>query len=72
MSLWSEEENFPYELWQDSDRVLSESYGAASDPDPIRQTVILDEQGDLLLVYPFQEGGVSPGRVLKDCRILFP
>ena len=71
---WAIEEEFQYEIWTDDDRTLALTYGAASSStqnSPSRITVILDEQGNLVLEYPSVNFSTSPGLVLQDCQALF-
>jgi peroxiredoxin len=70
-----EEEEFQYEVWTDVDRTLALTYGAATSADarrPLRITVLLDENGDLLLSYEDVRVGTNPNELLEDCEALFP
>ena len=72
---WAQDEGFAFELWTDDERSLALHYGAASSESAAfaqRITVLLDENGDLLLVYDVG-GGIAthPGKVLEDCEALF-
>jgi len=72
---WVEEQEYPYEVWQDRDRELAMHYGAAAAPGafaPSRVTVILDAQGRALGEYrPVSSVSDHPGEALEDCRALF-
>lgn len=71
---WAEEENFPFELWTDDDKVLALTYGSvdsASTRFPGRVTVLLDSDGSWLLNYDPVNPITSPQEVLEDCRALF-
>ena len=70
---WAEAEGFQFELWTDDDRTLSVTYNAAEDVDawvPDRVTVVLNEAGDLILMYPEVNTGTHPGQVLDDLTLL--
>ncbi len=68
-------EGFEYELWSDTDRTLALTYGAASSESQAyadRITVVLDENGDLLLEYLEDINvGTHPILVYDDCVKLF-
>ncbi len=71
---WAEEEGFSFDLWTDDDRTLALAYGAAtsaSQPYASRKTVILDAEGELVLVYDSVSVSAHPADVLEDCQILF-
>jgi peroxiredoxin len=71
---WAQAEGFGYGLWSDEDRELALYYGAATSPNQAfasRVTVLLDEQGELLLEYPSVLTGTHPGEVLSDCLALW-
>lgn len=71
---WAQAEMFQYDLWSDLDRELALVYGAASTPTQSaasRVTVLLDENGDLLLEYPFVGVSTHPGEVLADCQAIW-
>ena len=71
---WVEDQGYQYEVWTDEDRMLSVTYGAADNANaffPARVTVLLDEQGELLLEYPNVVIDVHPPQVLSDCELLF-
>lgn len=71
---WAIDEGFQYEVWTDDDHLLALTYGAVSSTtqnSPARVTVILDENGDLVLEYPQVNFSTSPGLVLEDCQALF-
>jgi peroxiredoxin len=72
---WAEEEGFDFELWSDDDGTLGVTYGAlrhADDPFETRYTMLLDDDGDLLLEYTDNVVvGTHPGQVLDDCEIIF-
>ncbi len=71
---FKENNGFQFELWSDADRTLALYYGAASSEAQAmasRVTMVLDEEGGLVLEY----GSVNPAthsqQVLKDCLALF-
>ncbi len=71
---WAEEEGFSFELWTDDDRTLALTYGAATSADQAyasRKTMILDQDGALVLVYDSVGVSAHPQDVLEDCEILF-
>ncbi len=71
---WAEAEGFAFDLWTDEGRELALTYGAAataSQPFAGRVTVLLDENGELLLEYPVVSVGTHPQEVLDDCELLF-
>lgn len=71
---WAEEENFPFELWTDDDKVLALTYGSvdsASAGAAGRVTVLLDSDGSWLLNYDPVNPITSPQDVLEDCQALF-
>lgn len=71
---WAVDEGFTFDLWSDAGRELALFYGAATTPTQgaaARITVILDENGELLLEYPFVAVGTHPQEVLHDCELLF-
>ena len=71
---WAEQEEFPYELWSDTDRVLSLHYDAVTSSDaffPDRIMRLLDEQGEVLLEYNSVDVSNGPQEVLEDCEGLF-
>jgi peroxiredoxin len=71
---WAEEENFPFELWTDDDKVLALTYGSvdsASSRTPGRVTVLLDVDGTWLLNYDPVNAITGPQDVLEDCQALF-
>jgi peroxiredoxin Q/BCP len=71
---WALEEGFQFDLWSDDGRELALYYGAASSAGQAfasRITVLLDEDGNLLLEYPFVSVGTHPQEVLEDCQLLF-
>jgi len=68
-------EGFQYEMWSDTDKTLAmtyESVTAMNDDTPSRITVLLDENGDLLLEYRDVSTGTHPSEVYEDCAKLFP
>jgi peroxiredoxin len=72
--LWAEEEEFPFELWTDTDKTLALYYGAISSANATsvsRVTRILDEEGHLLLKYDDASFVTNPTDVLEDCQQLF-
>ncbi len=74
LSSWVESESYQYEIWQDTNKTLAVHYGAAADTFaffPDRISVLLDENGDLLLEYLQPNVNSHPGQVLADCEILF-
>lgn len=72
---WSDDEGFLYDLWTDDDAVLGVTYAAltsATDTSVSRVTMLLDENGELLLEYVDSINvGTHPAKVLDDCRALF-
>ncbi len=72
---WAADEGFTFELWTDSeDNTLAQYFGAADGPNQTwanRKTVLLDDEGSLLLDYPSVDVGTHPGQVLSDCQALF-
>jgi peroxiredoxin len=71
---WVEEEQFQFEVWDDTDKTLAITYGAAASRAtaiPKRVTRVLDAEGNLVLEYNDVDTGTSPQRVLEDCQILF-
>ena len=72
---WVEDQGFEYDVWTDDDKTLAMHYKAADSAfalAPDRITVLLDEEGDLLLGY--YDGivvGTHPHDVLSDCEVLF-
>ncbi len=71
---WGAGLDYTYEIWSDTDGVLSTHYGVLTEWDeaPLRHAYILDAEGRAVV---FHEGGVSlgafPDQVLADCRELF-
>jgi len=72
---WSVEEGFNFELWTDVYKTLGLTYGAlttAQDNSLSRVTMLLDEEGTLILEYTESINvGTHPGQVLEDCLLLF-
>ena len=73
---WADNEDFLYELWQDTDRTLSVHLGAASSTSawaPDRVTVLLDGDGNHILSYDVGFFGLTthPGDVLEDCEAIW-
>jgi peroxiredoxin len=72
---WAQDEGFPYELWTDDDATLGVTYGALDnrrDSSVDRITVLLDENGDLVLQYLHDIAvGTHPEQVLQDCQALW-
>lgn len=72
---WAEDEGFQFELWtDDDDRTLAITYGAATTPSASaasRVSVILDENGVLILEYPSVNPSTGPQEALEDCQALF-
>ena len=72
---FAEAEGFLYELWTDGDRTLALTYGAASSASASfasRRTVLLDDNGDLLLEYNVGSAiATHPAQVLEDCELIF-
>lgn len=72
---WVEDQNYEYEVWTDDDKTLAVYYGSVKSslsPIPGRVTMILDEDGDLLLEYISDTGSSAhPQEVLEDCQALF-
>ena len=72
---WAADEGYLFELWTDDDKTLAVYYGSVKSslsPIPGRVTMILDEDGDLLLEYISDTGSSAhPQEVLEDCQALF-
>lgn len=71
---WAEEEAYLFELWTDDDKTLALAYGAASSASASfasRITVLLDENGDLLLEYLSVSPSGHADEVLSDCQALY-
>ena len=70
---WAEKEGYEFELWtDDDDHTLAETYGANSNGFfADRITVILDDEGTLVLEYAVSSVGTHPSQVLSDCEQLF-
>jgi peroxiredoxin len=73
---WAADEDFEFELWQDTDRTLALHYGAvdsASDWAPDRISVLLDAEGRHIVSYSVSIFGLGdhPVDVLEDCEALF-
>jgi peroxiredoxin len=72
---FADAEGFGYDLWTDETRALALHYGAAASASQgyaSRVTVLLDDNGDLLLTYnPGGDLSTHPIDVLDDCQILF-
>ena len=69
-----DDQEYQYEVWQDLNKTLAIYYGAAADEGavfPDRITVILDENGNVLLEYIMPDVQSHPGKVLADCHQLF-
>lgn len=72
---WVEDQSFEYEVWSDTNKTLAIYYGSVAGeiaPFPGRITVLLDEDGKLILEY--REGtsaGDHPQEVLEDCQAIF-
>ena len=62
------------EFWSDTDKTLAVTYGAAANTDataPLRRTVLLDKDGNLLLVYDPANVVTNASTVYDDCKLLF-
>ena len=71
---WAVDEGFLFDLWTDADRILAMHYGAASSPTQAyadRHTVLLDENGAVVLEYESVVVGTHPQQVLDDCQALW-
>ena len=72
---WAEDEEFEFELWQDTNLSLAVHYGAADDTSalvPNRVTVLLDGNGNQILNYDVGWGfGTHPEEVLEDCEAIW-
>ena len=72
---WVSNQEFDYEVWTDTNKTLAQYYGSVDGPNsliPGRVTVLLDEDGKLILEY--MEGtssGGHPQEVLEDCQAIF-
>lgn len=70
---WSEAEGYGFELWSDADKTLALHYGSVGSkmsPVPGRITVILDEEGEVVLRYDDVDVGTHPADVLEDLQAL--
>jgi peroxiredoxin len=70
---FAEENELQFELWSDPNRELALHFGAAdSDSDLFadRETMVLDEQGRLCLVYRDVMTDPHPAEVLADVTLL--
>ncbi len=70
---WAVAERYAFELWTDADKALALHYGAVGSkmaPVPGRITVILDDEGELVLRYDSVDVGTHPADVLEDLREL--
>jgi peroxiredoxin Q/BCP len=63
-----------YEVWTDDDKTLALTYGAISSTDaaaPARKTVLLDDQGGLVLSYDPVNVVTGADDVYADCKAIF-
>ena len=71
---WAEDEGFLFDLWTDASKALALHYGGASSVSQRyadRVTVVLDDQGDLILEYMDSiDVGTHPAQVLSDLQQL--
>ena len=71
---WVENQAFQYEVWTDVDRTLALTWAVAEDPEarrPSRNTVVVDAQGRVVLLYRSVSVRTHPAEVLSDVRALF-
>jgi peroxiredoxin len=71
---WAAHEGFQFPLWTDEGKALALHYGAVSSriaPLPGRITVVLDDEGRVVLRYDDVDVGTHPADVLEDCQALF-
>lgn len=71
---WVENQQFPFEVWTDTDRALALAYGAAAGPEdarPKRISVLLDAQGELLRTYGDVSVQAHPADVLEDVTRIY-
>lgn len=71
---WALEEGFQFELWTDDDKTLALYYGAADSQTQgtaDRISVLLSEEGTLMLEYLNVAVTNHPQDVLEDCTALF-
>ncbi len=71
---WAADNGFTMELWTEAtNRRLAKTYGAySSSADmPRRVSVLLDEQGDLVLEYKSVDPKTHPGKVYADVRAIW-
>jgi len=72
---WVKNQSFEYEVWNDTNKTLAVYYGSVKSDlalIPGRVTMILDEDGKLILEYREGTGaGDHPQQVLEDCQEIF-
>jgi peroxiredoxin len=72
---WVKNQSFEYEVWNDTNKTLAVYYGSVKSGlalIPGRVTMILDEEGKLILEYREGTGaGGHPQQVLEDCQEIF-
>jgi len=71
---WVENQQFPFEVWTDTDRALALAYGAAATPEdarPKRISVLLDAQGELVATYGDVSVQAHPADVLEDVTRIY-
>ncbi len=71
---WIDDQGYQYEVWTDSGRTLSSTYGAVTSTEqqfPSRVTKIIDSNGVLILEYNDAGFLRNPQNVLEDCQALF-
>jgi peroxiredoxin len=77
LDAWANDQDFLFELWQDTNKSLAIYYGAASSSStffPDRMTVVLNESGEQILRYGTDQAsdvGAHPTEVLADLSALF-
>lgn len=70
-SKWVENQQFGFEVWTDTEKVLADALGAGTGNTPRRVSVLLDAEGVVVLRYGEVAVGTHPGDVLEDAKKLF-
>ena len=72
---WAEDQGYEFELWSDDDKTLAITYGAAANDSAYyadRITVVLNEEGNLILEYLENISvGTHPAEVLDDLQKVY-